>query len=554
MENAGEAFWERGLEYAWSNRVKEIVASDDDLAALVIGTRIYHVTFEVMPDGTLDYDCTCPAIDNYGFCKHLVAVAVTWINDINGVVRKKDGRELDEALAEATGEYLATLPAAELAGMVAGRMAADTMFRAEMILRLAGADPSIAEEVRAQFRKSVRDVRPNKYQVGHVASPAFAPLPALWESITTRSNADIMIEMCEMAMAAIALIFGRSASSTERIEQAASLRRAHRTACDLARLTRAKRSERESTFDLFCPELPDDEQEEEKPGRKTKRSAERSDPPARWRLERMALERVGIDPREWYDVDYCRALASGYYPDPHTLIRTYMVRGDYGSAIDRSLALLAQRPHDETARRTLTEAITESGRSIDPILKGQWKEFGSSFSQEIWETIHMIAEPAGLLQTCRDRAVRMVEKEMATHRPHHGATGSLLVVIHLSSGDPVAAWNAALEHDCSAGQWLRIADALVDVAPDDAAAIWQERIESEIERKTAQAYDEAVELLRKVEPAMAAAGRDADFTEYLGALLDANKMKKALCGKLRALWPERCAMAERGNAKERREK
>ena len=50
-------------------------------------------------------------------------------------------------------------------------------------------------------------------------------------------------------------------------------------------------------------------------------------------------------------------------------------------------------------------------------------------------------------------------------------------------------------------------------------------------------YDEAIVLLRKLELAMAAAGRDPDFTEYLGALLDANRKKKSFCGKLRAAWP-----------------
>lgn len=551
-ERSGDVFWERGMEYVRRRRVKDLTQGERDITATVIGTRAYQVTLAVTPNGKIAYDCTCPAWDSYGFCKHLVAVAVSWIYD-DGVVRREGGRKLDEALAEAAGAYLATLPVAELAGLVAGRIAADEAFRTEMIFRLAGADPVIARQARTVIIKGVRAARPTPYNMNTATLSALQPLFSRFPSFVTESNASDMIDLSETAMAAAMLVYGRSESPEVLVERAGPLRRAHRTACDLARLTGRKRKEREAAFDRFCPELPPDDKTRKPSGRATSRATKRSAPPAPWRRDRMALELLGIDPMEWYDIEYCRALASWHLADPHLLVRARMARGEFREAITQTVKLLGRWPNDEATRRALTEAIAEAGDAVEGVLSGLWKQFAASFSTTTWETIRLVATHGDILETCRARALEMIDNERGKRRPHYGASGALIVAIHLSCNDPVAAWNAALEYDCSTWEWLRIADALVDVAPDDAAAIWQERVESEIERKTAQAYDEALSLLRKVENAMAAAGRDPDFTEYLGALLDANKKKKAFCGKLRAGWPERCERAERGGVRERRE-
>src|SRR5665213_1505181 len=73
---AGDAAYARGAAYAREDRVRIVSIGPAEVHAHVTGTEVYRATIE--GDGRrIAGACDCPAFEDRGFCKHLVAVALT---------------------------------------------------------------------------------------------------------------------------------------------------------------------------------------------------------------------------------------------------------------------------------------------------------------------------------------------------------------------------------------------------------------------------------------------------------------------------------------------
>jgi uncharacterized Zn finger protein len=68
----------RGRAYAAEGRVKSVAQRRGRLLGTVVGTASYAVSIWVK-GRRLGYVCSCPAGREGAFCKHCVAVAVTWL-------------------------------------------------------------------------------------------------------------------------------------------------------------------------------------------------------------------------------------------------------------------------------------------------------------------------------------------------------------------------------------------------------------------------------------------------------------------------------------------
>ncbi|MCJ7674538.1 MAG: SWIM zinc finger family protein, partial [Sedimentisphaerales bacterium] len=69
--------WERGLDYHQQGRVISMLEDKNTLIAKVAGTHDYNVKLRVK-DAELDGSCDCPMGDAGVFCKHCVAVGLTY--------------------------------------------------------------------------------------------------------------------------------------------------------------------------------------------------------------------------------------------------------------------------------------------------------------------------------------------------------------------------------------------------------------------------------------------------------------------------------------------
>lgn len=76
LPNVSKEIFERGVDYADSDKVGRVEESDKRLTAVVAGSKLYEVEFRRGPKYIKAY-CSCPyAQSNDDYCKHIVAVAV----------------------------------------------------------------------------------------------------------------------------------------------------------------------------------------------------------------------------------------------------------------------------------------------------------------------------------------------------------------------------------------------------------------------------------------------------------------------------------------------
>ena len=78
-ELAGPKVYARGEEYLASDHVQLHEHTRDEAIAEVMGSQPYRVELKLTSKG-LTADCTCPAMSDYGFCKHAVALGLYLID------------------------------------------------------------------------------------------------------------------------------------------------------------------------------------------------------------------------------------------------------------------------------------------------------------------------------------------------------------------------------------------------------------------------------------------------------------------------------------------
>jgi hypothetical protein len=78
---SGDGAFERGRLYAAEGRVVDVVRKEGAISAKVRGTETYEVRIW-MHDESLAYSCNCPQGQEQAFCKHAVAVALSFVGAI----------------------------------------------------------------------------------------------------------------------------------------------------------------------------------------------------------------------------------------------------------------------------------------------------------------------------------------------------------------------------------------------------------------------------------------------------------------------------------------
>jgi uncharacterized Zn finger protein len=106
------------------------------------------------------------------------------------------------------------------------------------------------------------------------------------------------------------------------------------------------------------------------------------------------------------------------------------------------------------------------------------------------------------------------------------ADNSTLVEIYLWEANVDEALKAAEAHGCSDAHWMKLAGALEKPRPSEALRIYRESLESVIDQKNNQAYEEAVERIRKIGKLMERTGDATEFGEFIGGLRTKHKPKR----------------------------
>jgi uncharacterized Zn finger protein len=81
------------MAYFHGGAVGLLDADEFEARAGVQGMQRYHVRLAAAPDGELEYECDCPVGDERTFCKHAVAVALSWLENIGEEVFEPSAKE-----------------------------------------------------------------------------------------------------------------------------------------------------------------------------------------------------------------------------------------------------------------------------------------------------------------------------------------------------------------------------------------------------------------------------------------------------------------------------
>ncbi len=126
---AGEAAFARGVAYYRDGRVDELTRRGRAITALVNGSEIYQVTLK-HTEKVFEGSCDCPASEGFDFCKHCVATALAYREEL---VQEKQLR--GAASKDRLPTYLMTLDKQTLVDMLLERLQGDRPALAQLQLK-----------------------------------------------------------------------------------------------------------------------------------------------------------------------------------------------------------------------------------------------------------------------------------------------------------------------------------------------------------------------------------------------------------------------------------
>jgi uncharacterized Zn finger protein len=149
-EFAGEKVFARGVAYHEDGRVEIISIDSARVLARVIGSEVYRSELKTV-GRKFSGGCSCPAFSDWGFCKHLVAIALA-ANDLEPAAVEQAANRLSKIR-----EHLRAKGIEPLIAMIMGLAERDPALFGD--LELAAAEATADDQTLfAQFKKAITEV------------------------------------------------------------------------------------------------------------------------------------------------------------------------------------------------------------------------------------------------------------------------------------------------------------------------------------------------------------------------------------------------------------
>ncbi len=578
---AGPLVYQRGAGYLLDRRVESTEAGGGRLRATVRGTMPYLV--ELWTDrGRPRWSCTCPAAEDGSFCKHCVATALTMAPEDNPPVLAavaasgrsrhpgSPGRSESDT-GEELADFVKALAPERLAEIVLDRAESDWRLRERLLAEAQaarGAGPDLAGWRRRIDRAFAdRDFMSHGFVTYREAPGWAAAIDDVIDSLEDLCDAghhDAAARLSEHA-------HRRADKSTEYVDDSdgwlsgfsSRLSELHLRACEAGRpdpvelAGRLLELELTSELDGFRRSAASYAEVLGETGLAAFRKGlgprlEQISPETdRWSGGVFAVEQALVG---W-------ALGTG---DPDALIEAHTRRGQPSAAdtVEIAQALEGAGRRDEAiawARRGLAEwgsrpwqvaelrdflarKLRDRGEERAAVLLF-WEAFVSSPSLSAYR--RLLDEGAGedWLARCRDELLRSLTRVASGPGPGGLATPATafaplspavpeaaveLVDILLFEGLVDDAWDVANDYGCRAQTWLTLARAREDSHPLDAIAVYESAALAIIDRKKANQYKSAVDLMVRVRHVAVSAGKPRRFESLLERVRTEHKAKRKL--------------------------
>ncbi len=550
IENlASNSSFDRGEVYVQAGRVGALVIHKDSIAATVTGQQKYSVTLYAQA-GKLGYTCSCPMGGEGHFCKHCVAVALTWLAS-----QQQPGGAPVVQFADVQA-WLIRQPPAMLVELVLECAAQDERLRERLFRQVARVSDKGVDF--AAYRRSITQSTHvggviDYHEVSNFAAEIREAIEPLTELLKEGYAAQV-IELAEYALQRVEQAMNEVDDSDGRLgillEEAREL---HLQACRAAPPDPVALARRLFAWELngICetfygaaktyaeilgttglseyaklvavewakiPAL--------KPGEQGEFSSQR------YRVTDMAeaLAEVRGDLEALVAIKARDLSAPLHFLKIAELYRDAKQHDQTLAWAERGMQAFAEKP-DDRLREFLASEYRRRNRH-DDAARLLWEQFDGQPVLGNYQKLKDYAERAGVWPAFRERALALVRAEIAyaakAERTWYSAPrgASELVEIYLWEGDAEAAWREAQAGGCTSGLWLRLARIRLPEHPEDAAPIFQREAEQLIGQKNNEAYKQAVMLLDQVRELMKRMGRETDWQNYLLKLRVAHKAKR----------------------------
>lgn len=541
--------WSRGQHYARDGMISELEEFDNRLTAVAHGQWEYEVELWVTDRNEIDHECSCPMGNEGVFCKHCVATALVWLQQVKNEKseakkRGAKGTERPPTVNDAR-KYLLSLSKEELVEMVVGEMHGNKTFRQTILTRTALNGGQGLAIVRARLKSAAQHSGfVDYYDSRSVAREIRTVIRSMGDNLSEKT-ADEMIVLCEDGIKWVSdLLLHADDSDGDIAANLGDLEDIHHNACRLARPEPVALAER-----LFALEMNAEWDTFYNAG-KTYRDVLGKKGVGRYRelvmeawnaLPAVPSEDDNREHKRFHIEELVTWLAHETKNDPLLLEVLERNRYTYSGAValacfyrdrkDLSKAIgIAedgfQRFSHNDELGNLLIALYTAARLPHKAMEIRWGRFERRPHLQSYKLLIGAATTKKAGTEWRLRAIRHVQDALSKRGKRQTADfyrsalwdGSALVEIYLDETESDNAWGAAMEYDCSPELWLKLADVRKKTHPDDALAVWREYAEKRVSETNNASYVQAVDVLKKIKRLLTTLKRGPEFSEYLAQL------------------------------------
>ncbi|MFZ4301991.1 SWIM zinc finger family protein [Streptomyces cinereoruber] len=534
---AGKRSFERGLGY--TDAVSGIEVGDGWIRAFVHGTERYEAELLLGKRGRLSGRCDCPYGQEGNFCKHLVALGLTVIEQEKDILQRG---ELARDRTRGLDAWLSSLSREELLALLQQETAEDRQLRRRLELKAASARGDL-DGIRARIRE-LFDIGPFA-RYGYVeytdaqayadqAGQAVTAIKALTGS-GRPSDAMVLAQEAISLLAAVVESIDDSDGSLTQI--GGDLADAHYDACRHARFNPEELAHWLVTHALDdASDLTDIDPLKYKDLLGERGMAS---------LRRHAVNAWQANRTGWAEKRLMQRLVKSEQ-DTDTLITMHAAdlaaNGHTHLLIARELDTAARSAEAlEWAKRGIeeTEDLAIVDTALVDYLADRYQRADRPTDALALRRNHFIARRTLLTYRQLRTAARAIgrwpaEREKALNLLRSATTGKdthsshVLVDVLLDDKDIDTAWQVATDSGAHDNQWLALASQSHATRPGDALTVYH-RLVAPLTRQTGdRAYEQLVSLLLSVRDCHDHLGTPELFTAYAADLRTAQKRKRNL--------------------------
>ena len=544
---AGEKSFARGLAYFHEGTVGLVEEEDDTLTASVHGTYLYDVTLSAGKDGELDYDCTCPVGNDGEFCKHAVAVALSWLENSGEHVFQPDEAAKPKkkriTKAEQLRQYLETLPEDELRDLLMEAADRDRNFRDKLLFTAKSASSKGTANLHGIISQATRINRYDEDACNY--AERLSDLADLLEKRIDAGDAKLVeliedaIIQAERGLEQIDDSDGEAYSGIERLSEV------HRIACSRLNPEPVALAERlfchqmEGGSDTFYAILPGyaaalgeaglvryEEQVLESWGELPK-LAPGDGIHHVWNARHSRLENAMTElATRCGDVETLIAIHSRDLSSPHNILRLaeFLKKHQrFDEALARAEEGIASFPDDHGLDGLKVFVINDYLRRNNPdaVEKLAWERFERRPGDATFFELLKTAKQIDRLDSLRQRAMSFLEARVASEeasgvkRPAwlYGTRDTLLE-IHLAEKNAEAMWATLKGGPTSSRLWEKCADLRGDSHPEDAIPLYFKLLPQAVNEGSNNArYERAFRIVQSIGKLRRKQDRAADFKQ-----------------------------------------